>query len=472
MKKKAEIILQIESAAYEGKSIARHEGKVYFVEGAVPGDTARCIVTKSKTSYSEAKAVEIIKNSILRVSPKCKYFGICGGCKWQNLSYDAQLQFKQQHVVDAFERIGGMKNINILPIIGSKKEYFYRNKMEFTFSRQRWLLEEEKDKTSEEKTGFGLGLHIPKRFEKVLDIDECLLQSELSNKILNTVRKFVKEKSLTIYSTKSHEGYLRHLVIRTSEGTGEIMVNLVTTYDEPDTMTALTNLLKKEVPQITTIVNNITDRKSMVAFGDSEKIYYGTGCIYESLGNYRFRISSNSFFQTNTNQASVLYSIVKDFANLTGSENVYDLYSGTGTIAIYISDMAACVVGIESVASSIQDAVNNAGLNNIKNCDFILGDLKDRLTKNTDWFYEHPKPDVVIIDPPRSGIHPKVIKEISILQPKRIVYVSCNPATQARDVKSFVESGYELEKIQPVDMFPQTFHIESVASLTPSFKSK
>ncbi|MBU1299480.1 MAG: 23S rRNA (uracil(1939)-C(5))-methyltransferase RlmD [Bacteroidetes bacterium] len=466
MKNKVEIILQIESAAYEGKNVARHEGKVYFVEGAVPGDTARCVVKKSKKSYAEVEAIEIIENSSLRVTPKCKYFGICGGCKWQNLSYEAQLEFKRQNVVDSFERIGGMKNVNILPVIGTERQYFYRNKMEFTFSRQRWLLEEERDSSFDEKAGFGLGLHVPKRFEKVLDINECWLQSESSNKILNTVRAFAKVKNLSIYSIKTHEGYMRHLVIRTSETTGEIMVNLVTTYDEHDAMTALTELLKKEVPQISTIVNNITGRKSMVAFGESEKIYHGSGYIYERLGNYRFRISANSFFQTNTRQADRLYAIVKDYACLTGSENVYDLYSGTGTIAIYVSDMAANVIGIESVDSAIQDARKNVELNNIQNCDFILGDLKDRLTKNKDWFNEHPKPDVVIIDPPRSGIHPKVIKEIAILQPKRIVYVSCNPATQARDVKSFIESGYRLEKVQPIDMFPQTYHIETVALLT------
>ncbi len=467
-----EIILKIDSLSAEGKGVARSEGKVFFVDGGVPGDVVRCIELKLKKNYGNARVIEVLEPSQNRVQPRCKYFGTCGGCKLQYLDYISQLEFKYKNVVDAFERIGGIKNPNVLPVIGSSNDYFYRNKMEFTFSRQRWLFEEEKDYTSEEKTCFGLGLHVPKHFEKVVDINECWLQSKLSNTILDTVRKFVKEKCLTIYSTKVHEGYLRHLVIRTSEATGEIMVNLVTTYDEPDTMVALANLLKKEVPQITTIVNNITDRKSMVAFGDSEKIYYGSGCIHESLGNYRFRISSNSFFQTNSKQAERLYSTVKDFANLSGSENVYDLYSGTGTIAIYISDMAASVVGIESVESSIQDAVNNSVLNNINNCDFILGELKDRLTKNTDWFHEHPKPDVVVIDPPRSGIHSKVINEISILQPKRIVYVSCNPPTQARDVRSFMESGYVVEKIQPVDMFPQTFHIESVALLTPAIKSK
>jgi 23S rRNA (uracil1939-C5)-methyltransferase len=296
--------------------------------------------------------------------------------------------------------------------------------MEFTFSRKRWLTAEEINIPQELKSEIGLGLHIPNRYDKVLDIDECWLQSELSNKIINTVREFAKAKNLTVYSTKTHEGYLRHLVIRTSDATNELMVNIVTTYNNPD--------------------------------------------ITEKLGKYSFRVSANSFFQTNSKQAEVLYSTVKDFAGLKGDEVLYDLYSGTGSIAIYLSDSVAKVVGIEVIGSAIEDAIKNTNLNDVKNCDFLLGDLRDKLTKDFSWMEKIGHPEIVVLDPPRSGLHPKVVEAIIKINPKRIVYVSCNPATQARDSKIFVGSGYIMEVCQPVDMFPHTFHIENVAILNKS----
>lgn len=468
MNKGDEIIVKIDSLAFEGKSITRHDGKVIFVDGAVPGDTVKCEIKRSKKSYSDAKVIEVLEKSPLRLDPKCKYFGLCGGCKWQNLSYEAQLKYKHQNVIDTFERIGGMKDVKILPVIGAEKQYFYRNKMEFTFSRQRWLTTEEINLPQELKNDIGLGLHIPNRYEKVLDIDECWLQSELSNKIINTVREFAKAKNLTVYSTKTHEGYLRHLVIRTSDATGEVMVNLVTTQNEPEIMKEMSSSLVERNPAITTVVNNITDRKSMVAFGEQEIVYYGAGYITEKLGKYSFRVSANSFFQTNSKQAEVLYSTVKDFAGLKGDEVVYDLYSGTGSIAIYLSDSAAMVVGIEVIGSAIEDAIKNAKLNDVKNCDFLLGDLRDKLTKDFSWMEKFGHPEIVVLDPPRSGLHPKVVEAIIKINPKRIVYVSCNPATQARDSKIFVEGGYIVKVCQPVDMFPHTFHIENVAKLSKS----
>ncbi len=466
MQEKNGIILKIDSLSSEGKGVARSEGKVFFVEGGIPGDVVRCVELKSKKKFSNVRVIEILEPSKHRTQPRCKYFGICGGCKLQSLDYKSQLEFKLKNVVDAFERIGGIKNPNVLPIIDSVDDYFYRNKMEFTFSNQKWLTKEEIDSGIEIKKTFGLGLHIPKIFDKVLDIEECWLQKEQTNRIINFTREFVRHNELTIYTTQTHEGYLRHLVIRTSEASGEIMVNLVTTYDKPAMMKKYSDLLTQNIPEVTTVVNNVTSRKSMVAVGETERVYHGCGFIYEKLGGYKFRISANSFFQTNTKQAERLYSVVKQYATLNGDEVVYDLYSGTGSIAIYISDSASEVIGFEVVESAIQDAKLNAEINQIHNCHFIQGDLKEKLTKETEWLNHHPKPDVIILDPPRSGMHPKVATEIVLLKSKKIIYVSCNPTTQARDIKYLIENGYILEAIQPVDMFPQTFHIESVAVLT------
>jgi 23S rRNA (uracil1939-C5)-methyltransferase len=466
LQKGEEIILKIENLSGDGTTVARQDGMVFFVEDAVPGDVVRARIWKIKKKYAEARAVEIVTPSVYRVKPKCKHFGVCGGCKWQNLSYEAQLTFKRQLVVDAFVHIGGFENIAVRPVIGCDEPFFYRNKMEYTFSNHRWLTDGEMQKGEEVKREVALGLHVPQRYDKVLNITECWLQSELSAAILNMVREVCKVWDMSVYSTNTHEGYLRHLVIRDSKLTGEVMINLVTTDDWAEAMQNLTALLLKQFPEITTIVNNITARKSMVAFGETEKVYHGPGYITEKLGEHTFRISANSFFQTNTFQAEKLYDTTKQLANLNVGDVVYDLYSGTGTIAIYLSNAVERVVGIEINESAIVDAQRNAELNHASNCYFLQGDLKDRLTKDSDWLEEHPKPTVIGIDPPRSGMHPKVIKQIAKLSPERIVYVSCNPATQARDAKLLSESGYKLGIVQPVDMFPHTDHVEAVALLT------
>ncbi|MFI5252022.1 MAG: 23S rRNA (uracil(1939)-C(5))-methyltransferase RlmD [Bacteroidota bacterium] len=458
-----EVELQIESITGEGKTIARKEGMVYFVEHAVPGDTVRARLWKIKKNYCEARALEVVKPSPLRVNAKCKHFGVCGGCKWQDLSYEAQLNFKRQNVIDAFTRIGGFSEVDVKSVIGCDEPYFYRNKMEFTFSRRQWLTKEELNTTIDDQDGVALGLHVPQRYEKVLNLDECWLQSEISSAILNTVREIARVWKLSVYSTKTHEGYMRHLVIRDSKRTGELMVNLVTTTDWEEAMENITKLLLKQFPQITTIVNNITDRKSMVAFGDSQKIYHGPGYITDKIGDFTFHISANSFFQTNTCQGEKLYGVAKEFAGSKPTDVIYDLYSGTGTIAIFVSGSAELVIGIESVESATTDAAKNAEFNGISNCHFLLGDLKDRLMKDNDWLNDHPSPDIVIADPPRSGMHPKVIEQVVKLSPRRLVYVSCNPGTQARDVKLFSDAGYALKVVQPVDMFPHTDHIEAVA---------
>ncbi|MBI1807737.1 MAG: 23S rRNA (uracil(1939)-C(5))-methyltransferase RlmD [Ignavibacteria bacterium] len=466
MQKGDEVILTVESLAGEGKTIARQDGMVYFVENAIPGDTVRARVWKLQKKYTEARAVEILAPSSLRVQPRCKHFGTCGGCKWQNLAYESQLQFKHRQVVDAFTRVGGFENPDIQPVLGCEDQYFYRNKMEFTFSEYRWLTDEEMKREEEIGKEIALGLHIPQRWDKVLNLEECWLQSEMSARIVNTVREICKVWNLSVYSSHTESGYLRHLVIREGKRTGEVMVNLVTTTDWPEAMQNMSSLLVKHFPEITTIVNNITSRRSMVAFGEQEKVYYGPGFITEKIGEYTFRVSANSFFQTNTLQAERLYNVACNLAGLQPNDVVYDLYSGTGTIAIYLSHAVERVIGIEVVESAIIDAEQNAELNRISNCYFLQGDLKDRLTKNSAWLQDHPRPSIIVVDPPRSGIHARVIDQIIKLLPERIVYVSCNPATQARDARLLADRGYVLHVVQPVDMFPHTDHIETVAFFT------
>ncbi len=459
-----EIVLNIDSLEFEGKGVARHEGKVYFVEGGVPGDIVRCVVRKSKRNYSQAEIIEILKPSEKRIVPSCKHFGICGGCKLQHIDYEIQLQYKQKTVIDALKYIGKFSETKVLPIIGADEILHYRNKMEFTFSNKKWLTIEEFSKDESIKNSFGLGLHIPKRYDKVLDIEKCWLQNDKFNKILSLTKEFVKDNNLTIYSTKTHSGYLRHLMIRTSIYSNEIMINLVTSSHNAEIMEKYREFIVTNIPEVKTIVNNITSRKSMVAVGEEEKVYYGNGYILEKLGKYLFKISANSFFQTNTRQAEKLYEMVKEFSNLKKSDIVYDLYSGTGSIAIYISDCVKEVIGIELVESAVNDARKNVELNNIKNCIFIQGDLKKILT-GKDFNESGIKPDIIILDPPRSGVHPVVLKVISKIKPKTITYVSCNPATLARDLKILSESEYQVLFVQPVDMFPQTYHIEAIAVL-------
>ncbi len=479
MNKNDEILLQVSDAAFEGKCVARVDGFVVFVEDAIPGDEVKALIVKVKKNHAEARAIEIVRPSDMRDTPRCRYFGLCGGCKWQNMKYESQLDFKHQNVVDTFERIGGFRGIQVNPVIGARLArlsgndgsaeraddiYYYRNKMEFSFGR-RWLTKEEMGAAENIHADFALGFHIPQRWEKVLDIQECHLQSVLSVQILNELRSFSLEQNLSIYNTKTDSGYLRFVVIRQARATGQIMINLVTSTDEPPVAQNISGHLVSMFPQITTFVNTINEKKAQIAYGETSRVYHGDGVIMEKLGNLSFMISPNSFFQTNTAQAEKLYAVAKQFAELRPTDVVYDLYSGTGSIALSIAASVSKVIGVENVASAIEDAKNNARLNGITNCEFILGDLKDRLTKDVDWMRNHPKPDVLIIDPPRSGMHPKVVEEIVRLNTPRIVYVSCNPATQARDIKMMVEGGYTIEEVQPVDMFPHTFHVENVVKM-------
>jgi 23S rRNA (uracil1939-C5)-methyltransferase len=469
IQKGEELRLEIQSAAFEGTSVARHEGLVVFVEGAVPGDIVRARVSRVKKSHADAYVVSVERPSPLRVVPRCPHFGVCGGCRWQHVGYAAQLEFKRQHVVDAFERIGGFEHPEVFPVIGSDAQYFYRNKMEYSFSDRQWFDTRHPEwyvpPPGEELPSVFLGLHVTQRYEKVLDIAECHLQSDLSNRILRFTRAFVRRRRLSVHIPQRDEGYLRFLVIRQSARTAEVMVNLVTFDDRPDLLQEFAAELRAECPEVTTVVNTINRTKAQIASGEETRIVFGPGVIRERLGKFTFEISAGSFFQTNTAQAERLYGVAEAFAELNGGETVYDLYSGTGSIALFVSERAGRVVGVEAVESSIRDAERNVRLNGVRNCTFVLGDLKDRLTRDAGWMAAHPRPDVLIIDPPRSGMHPKVVEEIVRLRVPRLVYVSCNPSTQARDVKLLCLDTYRLVKLQPVDMFPHTYHIENVCQL-------
>ena len=469
----AVVRLEVTGAAFEGKAVARMEGFVVFVKGAVPGDIVNARIVRKKKQFAEARVVEVLQHSPHRVSPRCKHFGVCGGCKWQHVDYTSQLQWKQEHVLESFQHIGGFDQPEIPPIIGADEIYFYRNKMEFSFADQQWLTEfsnadlrlaiEQQSEIGNRKSEIFLGLHVPQRYDKVLDLEECFLQSEVSTKILHFTREFARRENLPVYSSKTDSGYLRFLVIRQSRRTDELMVNFVTFEDRPELVREYAAELSSAVPGITTVVNTINSRKAQIAYGEKENVVTGKGVIHEMLGNRQFSISAGSFFQTNTRQAERLYEVARTFAGFRKGDTVFDLYSGTGTIALFVADAVSHVVGIESVESAVRDAERNARLNGVENCSFVMGDLKEKLTRESEWMKSYPRPDVLIIDPPRSGMHPDVVDAIVKLGVPRIVYVSCNPATQARDAKMLCSSRYTLRKLQPVDMFPHTYHIENVA---------
>jgi 23S rRNA (uracil1939-C5)-methyltransferase len=467
---KGDIIqIKVDKYAFEGKGIGKIESDnplennepdsfIVFVNGAYPGDTVSAKIKKLKKSYAEAFVEEVITPSSKRVQPRCKYFGTCGGCKQQDLDYSQQTAYKQEQVEDIFKHDGGFSDFIIERILPSENVFYYRNKMEFSFSELHWRTAID-DKTVSNK-GFFVGLHVPNNFEKILDIEECFLQSELSSHILNFSREFFIKRNISIYNTKTHAGYLRNLIVRQAQKTSDLMINLVTFEENESLMKEYVTAITDKFPEITTIVNNISKKKASIALGDYEIVYHGSGFIYDKIGKYKFRISANSFFQTNTIQAEKLYNTALEYADLKGDEIVYDLYSGAGTIAIYISGKAKEVSGFETVESSIYDAKANLELNKIQNVTFVQADLYKTFLPFTNVL---PKPDVVILDPPRGGMHSTTIKDVLELSPKKIVYVSCNPSTQVRDIKMFVDGGYKLEKIRPVDMFPHTYHIENVA---------
>ncbi|HQE55522.1 23S rRNA (uracil(1939)-C(5))-methyltransferase RlmD [Tenuifilum sp.] len=450
----------IEDIAAEGKAIGKADNKVVFVPFAVPGDVVDIQVTNNRKNFMEGHVVKWHKYSPNRIEPFCSHFGLCGGCKWQNLPYEEQLKFKQKQVTDQLKRIGKLELPAILPIIGSKNITHYRNKLEFTFSDSRWLTREEIEQAGEIERVPALGYHIPGRFDKVFDVSNCYLQPEPSNSIRLAVRNYAIKHGIPFLNLYNKQGLLRNLIIRTAS-TGEVMAILsVTRYNNE--VQELLEYMRISFPQITSLMY-VENSKLNETISDLEvKLFAGKDHIIEAMEDLKFRVGPKSFYQTNSEQALELYRVARSFAQLSGSELVYDLYTGTGTIANFVARNAKKVVGIEYVPEAIDDARINSKLNGIANTIFFAGDIKDLLSDK--FMDEHGKPDVVILDPPRAGIHPDVAKALVAVQPVRIVYVSCNPATQARDI-ALMSDIYKVSRIQPVDMFPHTHHVENVVLL-------
>lgn len=453
--------IQIEGIAAEGKAIARVDNKVIFIPYAVPGDIVDLQVTRKKSHYAEATIASIIQPSPMRIQPFCKHFGVCGGCKWQSLPYEEQLKAKQQQVEDALTRIGKVPFPKIFPIIGSKKTKAYRNKLEFGFSNKKWLTKEQIESGVVFSDMNAVGFHIPGAFDKILDLKECFLMDDFNNRIRNGLRSYVIEKGYSFFDLRNQNGLLRNMMLRKTS-TGEIMVLLqfcIREAQEEKEAQDVLQWIKTTFPEITSLLY-VNNTKCNDTISDLDiHTFSGADCIYEQMEDLQFKIGPKSFYQTNSEQAFALYKVVREFANLSGNEYVYDLYTGTGTIANFIAGKAKRVIGIEYVPEAIKDAKENAVLNNLDNIQFFAGDMKDILTDNFVALYG--RPDVIITDPPRAGMHNDVISTILFAAPKRIVYVSCNPATQARDV-SLLSADYHITKVQPVDMFPQTHHVENV----------
>ncbi|MBS1572222.1 MAG: 23S rRNA (uracil(1939)-C(5))-methyltransferase RlmD [Bacteroidetes bacterium] len=465
MKKKKNIILEnihLQSAGAKGVAVGKtDEGKTIFVSGAVPGDIANVRVKKNKSNYCEAEALEITKYSDDRVQPRCLHFGTCGGCKWQNLSYAKQLEFKQNEVVNNIMRIGGVQDFEIQPILEAEEQYLYRNKMEFSFSNARWLTQDEVNSEEDFGDKNALGFHIPGMWSKILDLKECHLQEEPSNTIRLAVKKYAIENNLDFFDVRNQDGFLRSLMLR-QNSKGEWMVFFQLYREEKENREKLFQFILSQFPQVTTLLYAINPKANDSIYDLDIINYFGDGFLMEEMDGLKFKIGAKSFFQTNYQQALNLYRKTLEFADLQGNEVVYDLYTGTGTIAQYIARNAQQVIGIEAVQEAIDAATEHAKLNGLENCNFFCGDMKDIFTD--DFLANHPKADVLVTDPPRDGMHPKVVEQILKLAPEKIVYVSCNSATQARDI-ALMNNQYKLVKILPVDMFPQTHHVENIALL-------
>ncbi|MCF7921790.1 MAG: 23S rRNA (uracil(1939)-C(5))-methyltransferase RlmD [Candidatus Marinimicrobia bacterium] len=457
VKKGDSIELEIESLAFGGKGVAKVEGLAIFVERVIPGQKVLARIVKKKKSYAEAYPLEVLRKAPNEIEAKCPAFGTCGGCRIQNLEYTDQLFEKTRQVRDLIQRVGGFSDFEVPAALPSPEAFHYRNKMEFTFTSTPW-----RNHPDDEDQPFGLGQHIPGRFDKIVHLETCYLQKPVMNDIMNFVFAFGQEHKWEAYNNKTHAGWARNLVLRYGEHTDEIMVNLVTKTYEKEHMQVFKQAIMSAFPQITTLINSINTRLSDTAIGESEVILHGPGHIRDRLGDSEFEISASSFFQTNTRQAETLYAEALKAAGLQGGEVVYDLYCGTGTIALFLAKQAKKVYGFELIASSIKNARRNAKAQGFDNVEFILGDLKDVLSQNVDRI---EAADVIVVDPPRAGLHQNVVDDILKVGPKRLVYVSCNPSTLARDLKLFCATDYELVSVQPVDMFPHTTHIETVAQL-------
>lgn len=454
--------LEVVDISTEGKAIARHEGLVVFIEGAVPGDRVDVMVHRKKNSFAEGKVYAVKSYSKNRTEPVCQHFGTCGGCKWQNLNYPTQLAFKQKYVFDAFTRIGKFDFPELMPILPNSEPYYYRNKLEFSFSNKKWLNEEQIATADQIENKNGLGFHIPGLFDKILDIEHCHLQAEPSNSIRNAVKEYAHKNKLSFFDIRNRSGFLRTLLIRTTS-IGQIMVLLaVCDWLEKELMDLMA-YLKNKFPEITSLQYAHNNKGNDTLFGLDIKTFSGKPYITEEMEGLQFKISAKSFYQTNSAQGYNLYKITRDFAGLEGHEIVYDLYTGTGTIANFIAKQAKKVIGIDYVEDAIIDAKDNANTNGLDNTDFFAGDMK--LVLNEDFIKKHGQPDVIITDPPRAGMELPVVELLLKVLPKKIVYVSCNPSTQARDI-ALMAQKYKVVKSQAVDMFPQTAHVENVVLLS------
>ncbi len=454
--------IKVLDAGAKGVSVAKApDGKVVFIPNVVPGDVVDVQTFKKRKSYYEGKAVRFHEFSEHRTEPVCQHFGVCGGCKWQNMKYDQQLYYKQNEVKNHLQRIGKIEIPEFEPILGSKEQFFYRNKMEFGFSNARWMTEEELNSEEIFENKDALGFHIPKMWDKILNIEKCHLQQDPSNAIRNEIRTFAIENNLAFFNPRNHEGFLRTLMIRTSS-TGEIMVLIQFFEEQKENRELLLNFIADRFPEITSLQYVINGKANDTIYDQDVKLYKGRDYILEEMEGLHFSINAKSFYQTNSEQAYELYKITRDFAGLTGNEIVYDLYTGTGTIAQFVSKNAKKVVGVEAVPEAIHDAKENAVRNNITNCDFFVGDMK--VVFNEAFIAQNGTPDVIITDPPRDGMHKDVIEQILKIAPEKVVYVSCNSATQARDL-ALMDEKYKVTRVRPVDMFPQTHHVENVVLL-------
>ena len=454
--------IKVLDAGAKGVSVAKApDGKVIFISNVVPGDVVDVQTFKKRKAYYEGKAINFHEYSEHRTEPVCEHFGVCGGCKWQNMKYSQQLYYKQNEVYNHLKRIGKIEMPEFEPILGSQKQFFYRNKMEFGFSNARWMTEAEINSVQKFDDRNALGFHIPKMWDKILDITKCHLQADPSNAIRNEIRRFAIENKLPFFNPRNHEGLLRTLMIRTAS-TGEIMVLIQFFEKNKLQIELIMNHLAITFPEITSLQYVINEKQNDTIYDQEVILFKGRNYILEGMEGLYFSINAKSFYQTNSEQAYELYKITRDFAGLTGNELVYDLYTGTGTIAQFVSKQAKKVIGVEAVPEAIIDAKENAKRNNITNCEFYVGDMKNVF--NDTFIAQHGHPDVIITDPPRDGMHADVVKQILNIGPKKIVYVSCNSATQARDL-ALLDEMYKVTRIRPVDMFPQTHHVENVVLL-------
>jgi 23S rRNA (uracil1939-C5)-methyltransferase len=456
--KKGQILeIEVSDVAFGGKGLARIEGLAVFIDQAVKGDRVKALITRRRKSYAEARVLEILVPSSDRIEPPCPYSGSCGGCKWQFLRYAAQIDYKRRHVAESLAHIGGLPDVQVHPTLPADPIFGYRNKMEFSCSDHRWLMPEEMKREDIDR-GFALGLHVPGTYHKVLDTKACLLQPDFGNELLNQVRDEIRHSGRPPYGLRSHQGFWRFLMLRHSVAEDRWMVNIVTSGPDAKLLGAVANRLLRQHAQVAGVVNNVTARKAAIAVGESETVLGGEPRLRERIGRYTFEVSANSFFQTNTRAALRLYRTAQTYARLTGTERIIDLYCGTGTISIFMAEQAREVWGIELGEGAVADARRNSSANGVANTRFVCGDARHMLSA-IDF-----NPEVLLVDPPRDGLHPDVVQQVLALKPQRVVYISCNPATLARDLAQ-LKVRYRVAEVQPVDMFPHTWHIESVARL-------